>query len=408
MENFLKNYPEKQVLLDKLSDNGDGTVYEVNNHLHTPFSFSAFKNIGQIFELAKKENINILGINDFYVMDGYKDFYDLSLKNNVFPLFNVEFIGLLEKEQQQNIRVNDPNNPGRTYFCGKGLDYPVSLSGKHKEMLASVRDESQRQVKEMINKANDFLSSISDISLSYEEIKKDYAKELVRERHIATAIREKIFNHFATDEDRKAFLKKLYSGKESQVDINNAASLENEIRGKLLKSGGVAFVPENPKAFLSIDQVIQIILNAGGIPCYPTLLDDKNGNYTEYEEDPEKLYKELTAKNIYSLELIPTRNYFDNLKKFVRFFRKKGFVISFGTEHNTPDLIPLKVATRDLPLDDELREISFEGTCVIAAHQYLRAKGKNGYVDEQGKADTANIKEYIALGKAIYKEYFKK
>ena len=408
MENFLKNYPEKQVLLDKLRDNGNGNVYDVNNHLHTPFSFSAFKNIGQIFELAKKEGINILGINDFYVMDGYEDFYDLSMQNNVFPLFNVEFIGLLEKEQQQNIRVNDPNNPGRTYFCGKGLDFPVSLSGKHKEMLAGVRDESQRQVKEMINKANDFLSNISDISLSYEEIKNDYAKELVRERHIATAIREKIFEHFTSEEDKKAFLTKLYSGKESKVDINNAASLENEIRGNLLKSGGVAFVPEDPKAFLSIEQVIQIILNAGGIPCYPTLLDDKNGHYTEYEEDPEKLYQELTAKNIYSLELIPIRNYFDNLKKFVRFFREKGFVISFGTEHNTPDLIPLKVATRDLPLDDELREISFEGSCVIAAHQYLRAKGEKGYVDEQGKADTANIKEYIDLGKAIYNEYFKK
>jgi hypothetical protein len=408
MENFLKNYPEKQVLLDKLRNNGNGNVYDVNNHLHTPFSFSAFKNIGQIFELAKKEGINILGINDFYVMDGYEDFYDLSMQNNVFPLFNVEFIGLLEKEQQQNIRVNDPNNPGRTYFCGKGLDFPVSLSGKHKEMLAGVRDESQRQVKEMINKANDFLSNISDISLSYEEIKNDYAKELVRERHIATAIREKIFKHFTSEEDRKAFLTKLYSGKESQVDINNTASLENEIRGNLLKSGGVAFVPEDPKAFLSIEQVIQIILNAGGIPCYPTLLDDKNGHYTEYEEDPEKLYQELTAKNIYSLELIPIRNYFDNLKKFVRFFREKGFVISFGTEHNTPDLIPLKVATRDLPLDDELREISFEGSCVIAAHQYLRAKGEKGYVDEQGKADTANLKEYIDLGKAIYNEYFKK
>ncbi len=408
MENYLSDYPEKKVLLENMKNSGNGTVYDVNNHLHTPFSFSAFKDIGQIFELAKKENINILGINDFYVMDGYSDFYNLSRQNNVFPLFNIEFIGLLEKEQQNNIRVNDPNNPGRTYFCGKGLDFPVTLSGEHKEMLASVRKESQRQVKEMIEKANDFLQGISVISLSYEGIKNDYAKELVRERHIAKAIREEVFKHYDAEEDRKAFLKKLYSGKETQVDINDAAKLENEIRGNLLKSGGVAFVPEDPKAFLSIDQVIQIILNAGGIPCYPTLLDDKNGNYTEYEEDPEKLYQELTAKNIYSLELIPIRNYFDNLKKFVRFFRDKGFVISFGTEHNTPALIPLKVETRDLPLDDELREISFEGSCVIAAHQYLRAKGEQGYVDKQGKADTDNLQGYIDLGKAIYKEYFKK
>jgi len=36
---------------------------------------------------------------------------------------------------------------------------------------------------------------------------------------------------------------------------------------------------------MSLEEVIEIITNAGGIPCYPVLLDDRNGNYTEYEKD---------------------------------------------------------------------------------------------------------------------------
>ena len=83
-------------------------------------------------------------------------------------------------------------------------------------------------------------------------------------------------------------LKILYGGKDSMVNINHAAALEGEIRNQLLKSGGVAFVKEDPKAFLELDDVVQIITEAGGIPTYPVLLDDKSGNYTEYEEDMEQ------------------------------------------------------------------------------------------------------------------------
>ena len=93
----------------------------------------------------------------------------------------------------------------------------------------------------------------------------------------------------------------------------------------------------------------------------------------------------MKAKNIYSVELIPGRNDINILKKFVKIFHKDDFVITFGTEHNTPELIPLKVDTRGhIDLDDELKEISYQGACVIAAHQYLRAKGEEGFIDSNG------------------------
>ena len=101
---------------------------EANGHIHTPYSFSAFTDLESLFSMAKSENISLLGINDFYVTDGYSSFYDGCLKNRIFPLFNIEFIGLMKDEQKKGIRINDPNNPGRIYFCGKGLDYPFHLS----------------------------------------------------------------------------------------------------------------------------------------------------------------------------------------------------------------------------------------------------------------------------------------
>ena len=65
----------------------------------------------------------------------------------------------------------------------------------------------------------------------------------------------------------------------------------------------------------------------------------------------------------------------------MQFFNKNGFVITFGTEHNTPQLDPMKIsAGGGIDLDKELKQINYEGTAVIAAHQYLLANGKEGYL----------------------------
>ncbi len=405
--NILKDFPGRTEILEWYSKNGSNIVHEVNGHFHTPYSFSAFRDLRQVFDMAKEEQVKILGINDFYTMAGYEEFQDLAEDYKLFPMFNIEFMGLLKDEQKNGIRVNDPTNPGRTYFSGKGLDFPVSLEGSSLKKLENVRAESLNQTRKMVELASQQLQTVDpELTLDYDDILDKYTKGMVRERHIARVIRIKIFDKYSSESQRKEMLKKLYQGKETVVNINNAAALEGEIRNNLLKSGGVAFVKEDPKAFLEIDEVIRIITDAGGIPTYPVLLDDKSGDYTEYEEDMEQLYKELTGRNIYSIELIPGRNDFSNLKEFVTFFSDRHFVITFGTEHNTPELIPLRISTRGgVDLDEELKRINFEGACVIAAHQYLRAKGDEGYIERNGKPRLSNRDEFIELGNAVI-EYF--
>ena len=103
--------------------------------------------------------------------------------------------------------------------------------------------------------------------------------------------------------------------------MNNPVSLEEELRGNLLKSGGIAFVPESPEAFLPVQELIEIILDAGGIPCYPVLLDDKNGNCTEFEADFQRLQQRLRDLNVGMVELIPGRNDLSMLKTFCHVFQ---------------------------------------------------------------------------------------
>jgi hypothetical protein len=322
-------------------------------------------------------------------------------------LFNIEFIGLLKDEQKKGIRINDPNNPGRIYFSGKGLDYPFQAGWMQKRQLKLVRKESQIQIKAMISKLNQLIiREKPDLKLSYYTIKKKYAHELVRERHIAKALRELVITAYTTEEEQLHFLESLYGGKKSRTGMLKHAALENEIRSNLLKSGGPAFVEEDENSFLELKKIIKIIIKAGGIPCYPVLLDDPSGHFTEFESDPEKLYGSLKRLGIECIELIPCRNDSSILRDFVDFFHKKGFIITFGTEHNTPEMLPLTVTTRDLkPLDESLKKIAWEGACVIAAHQYLRADGRQGYVLPDGTHSIKQMKELINLGQLVI-EYF--
>ena len=406
-KNFLSSLP----WFDELHKRINGIVLpayrEVNCHIHTPFSFSAFDKMEKAFQMAKEENIAVLGINDFFVADGYETFYNGCLRNNIFPLFNIEFIGLLKAEQKSGIRINDPNNPGRIYFSGKGLDYPFSLTWMQKWQLTRVKRESQDQVKAMIVKLNSLINNTNpSLSLSYDRVRDRFAHELVRERHLAKAVRHLAAENYNNPDDQMSFIESLYGGKKSKTVISNPAALENEIRSNLLKAGGAAFVEENESSFLELKKIIEIIVKAGGIPCYPVLLDDLSGKFTEFEADAEKLHASLSSLGIGCIELMPGRNDYSILSKFVEFFNMKGFVITFGTEHNTPELTPLTVTARGLtPLDDRMKRIGWEGACVIAAHQYLRAHNRQGYVLDDGKLCIDQKNELVKLGQLVIEYY---
>jgi hypothetical protein len=373
----------------------------VNAHLHTPYSFSAFENLTDALERASDENVSVVGINDFYSMDGYMEWNTEARKRHLYPLFNIEFIGLQKEDQDNGIRVNDPNNPGRTYISGKGLCCPPTLKEPYVSQLTGIRTEAGAQVKEMCNRVNFLLEAFdSTIRLDFETIGICMSKGLVRERHLARALRMYTYIHFRNEPTEiKDFLEKIFNGKTLKSDLFDYAGVENEIRSNLLKAGGVAFVPEDPKAFPPLEDVCRIIIAAGGIPTYPFLGDDAGGGFTDFEQDIEKAARTLKQRGIYAAEFITTRNSVEVLEQYAGYLHDNGFAVTFGSEHNTPAMEPVLLHARgNTLLTDRLRQINYDGACVIAAHQELIRNGKAGYVDAGGHADTDRRDTFIRMG----------
>ncbi len=399
---YLEQFPDRLSLLESYPPGQAVYPLKVNNHIHSPYSFSAFESIEDAVIRAGNEGVKILGINDFYVTEGYGEFIDQCLKHQVFPLLNVELIGISRKDQEAGIRVNDPNNPGRTYISGKGLAFPSILRTGQQRILDGVVRESNRQVEQMIELLNRWLEfQASGIRISVEEIKKEHAKHLLRERHVAKALRLKLEEAVGDDESFYTLLERVYGGRSSERRREDMAGIEEELRARLLKAGAPAFVPEDENAFMKVEKIMELIRDAGGIPTYPMLLDGAGSGITPFEKDREQLLKELKGRGFNSVELIPLRNRIEVLKEYAEYFYENGFVISFGTEHNTSAMLPLTVSCRDqVPLDDKLLEITFRGAAYLAAHQYLTAKEGPGY--EQMEREEMEV-----LGRAVLRHYFK-
>lgn len=379
-------------------------MIKVNAHLHTPFSFSAFSHLEEALDRAVAENVKVVGINDFYTADGYDAWAKGCKERELYPLFNIELISLNEEDQKAGLRVNDPGNPGRTYISGKGLAYPFKLGEPYATQLAGVLKESNAQVDAMCRKLNGILLEVNaGFILDIRWIKNTLTKGMFRERHLAKALRLKVYETCENNEENiKVLFSMIFGEKELKSKVNDLAGVENEIRGNLLKAGGGAFVPEDPKAFLPLKTVCEIILAAGGIPTYPFLADDAKGGYTDFEGDLERVAKQLKERGFHSVEFITTRNGLELLEKYAVYLHEQGFVVTFGSEHNTPAMEPIELFARNsTPLTEKLMQINYEGACVIAAHQHLVAQGLRGYVDADGKADRSKRAEFVKLGKEL-------
>jgi hypothetical protein len=213
-------------------------------------------------------------------------------------------------------------------------------------------------------------------------------------------LRLKLEQRASNDQEFYEILSQIYGGNPTGVKRSDLAGTEDELRSKLLKAGAPAFVPEDSKAFLPLGEIVQMIRDAGGIPTYPILLDGTGGEPTEFELGKEKLVKVLSDRGFQSVEFIPLRNRFELLKEYAEYFYNNGFVVSFGTEHNTTAMRPITVSCKEgVPLDESLVDISFRGAAFVAAHQYL--------TDQEGKNYSKRSRDEMELvGKAVFQYYF--
>lgn len=383
----------------------------VNTHIHLPPNFSAFERMEQAVHLAARQDVKLLGASNYYDYSIYPSFAALALASGIYPLFGLEILCLLEDLKRAGILVNDPANPGRMYLCGKGITRFGAMTAEAARLLGIMRRNDEWRIRKMIRLLSEVFEQRGlavglDPEMVLERVVRRHgvAQETVtlQERHVAQVFQQELFR-LVPEAGRSAALARILAVPSQDVP-QDEVRIQNAIRAHLMKIGKPAFVEES---FLSFQEARRLILELGGIPCYPTLADGTSP-VCAHEDPPEKLIGTLLAQRIFCAEFIPLRNEPQVLQRYVHTMRSAGLVVTAGTEHNTLDLVAMSPrCVRCLPVPASVREIFVEGAYVVVAHQYLQLHGRCGYVDDRGELNPAfasteeRIARFRRLGAAV-------
>ena len=367
-----------QALRELCAQLGERTRRGTNSHIHTNESFSVFGSPTQAVWQAAREGLTVLGINDHYTVAGHEEFRRACALAGIAATFSLEAVAMDRAAAAAGLLLNDPDNPGRLYLCGKGVTQIPPDSAAAAESLARMRAALERRNQEMTQKvAALFRERLDAEGPTWESVRALTPRGNATERHVGRAVLLRLRELAG---ERGVPLADLIARccATSAPAATDDATLEIFIRAKLLKAGGPGYVPESEEAFVSIEELRTIFLAFGAIPTYPVL-----GNpITSGERDVEALLDRLEAAGIYAIEVIPTRNTRERLTEIVSAAQRRWWPVFNGTEHNTPEARPL---LDPFALDPQFEPWFRQSTAVLLAHQDFVASGEAGFVDAHGQ-----------------------
>lgn len=363
-----------------------------NTHLHVPPNFSAFTTVEDAVETAAAEGVKVIGTSNFHDLR-VNDRFDAAARfHGLKALFGLEFISVLADELHEGVTVNDPANPGRAYICGKGIPAPTRPGPSSEAFIDAAKRSNEARTTHMVDLVRELFAqaglevdvtygSIVEVVATRAEVPREWV--VLQERHVALGFQEALFAALA-NEERGAFLERLY-GRSPAADTNDTVATQGELRARLMKAGCPAFVDETPVPF---EDALGFIRGLGAIVVYPTVADGADPP-CGYEDPVEDLIVRLGDHGIHGAELVTVRNTPEVVDRYTKAWRDAGIFVTFGTEHNTLERIPVEPACLGgAPISEASLDIAWEGVCIVAAHQHRVQQGDTGYVDAVGTLAT--------------------
>ena len=357
----------------------------INMHCHTFYSFNAYGfSPTALAWLAKRNGFKALGIVDFNVLEGVEEFLTTCEAIGVRGSAGLETRVYIPEFATREI--NSPGEPGVCYHMGIGFTSSQAPAASA-QILGDMRllaEQRERKIVELLNR-------------HLEQVKIDYDRDVLpltpggnaTERHILVAFIQAAARCFP---DPTQFWSKKLGLPLEQVaaQLEDEPRFQNLVRARLMKQGGVGYLQPGRNTFPSLEDVNQLVVACGALPCAAWLDGTSAG-----EQAIEELLELQISKGVVAFNIIPERNWnisdpevrtikIQKLYKVVELAQKLDLPLNIGTEMNSfgqkladdlnaPELIPL-------------RESFLAGAYFIYGHTIMQRVLELGYQSEWAKA----------------------
>lgn len=425
-------------LREKMAEHGSVVKnIEVNNHVHTTYSFSPYTPSGAAF-YAWKAGLNAVGIMDHDSISGANELLEACKVLGIASTAGFEVRVNMNGTMVQGKKLNNPDSRNIAYMAVHGI--PSSKFSEVEKFLAPLNIERNRRNREEVKKLNKLLLPYSLEPIDFEKdiisISNTKLNGSITERHILYALAKKITLKYGKGSNTLIFL---------ENDMN--LDISGKVRGFLLDDSnphylydllGVLksnylpsfFIQPTDKECIGVQTVVDFANSIGALPTYAYLGDvgssatgDKKAEQFE-DSFLDELLVELKSIGFKAITYMPPRNSKKQLNRVKNLCDKLGFMQISGVDINSsrqsfncpevldPDFSHLIGTTWALIAHEKLTNINscyslFSGDNVLAAlplEQRINCYNKIGrLLDPKDPVLTDEIKKIIDREKMIWK-----
>ncbi|PKP57713.1 histidinol-phosphatase [Candidatus Atribacteria bacterium HGW-Atribacteria-1] len=324
-------------------------IEEVNNHVHTIYSFSTYSPSMAAY-LAWKAGLQAVGIMDHDSVSGCKELIEackiIGIASTVGFELRVNFSGTIVEGR----KLNNPDSKNIGYIAIHGI--VESKLPETKKFLNPIQIARNKRNKKILAKLNNLIKSygMEEIDFNKEVYKISQAKEggSITERHILFAFARKIIQKTGKGKKLISFLKDNLNIvlsekiKKFLLEENNQFYLYDllgALKGSFLDK---IFIQPNYDECISVYEAVKFSNSINAVPAYAYLGDvtdsptgDKRAE--KFEDDfLEELIPELKKIGFKAITYMPPRNTLSQLLRLQRLCKKYELMEISGVDINSP------------------------------------------------------------------------
>lgn len=408
--NSFNSNVRKEALLCLASDylsvcSPQSTEY-VNMHFHSFFSYNSEGwSPSRIVWEARKLGLHAVGLCDFDVLDGLEEFICAGCVLGVHTSVYLETRAFVK--EYTGVEINSPGEAGVAYVMASGVPYVPVEALQESLLLKEWREYAEKRNKRIIELAN---ACMQQIAIDYEkDVVSLSPSRTPTERHIVKAYLDKARSVFADAGEVVQFWASIFSlpFDETVSLMADSDALENTLRSKLIKRGGIAYEPASPEKFPPLNRFFEWSSACGAIPTFAWLDGTSEG-----ERDAKKLIEYMTSTGAQALNIIPDRNWnmvdhdeqkrkITKLDEIIKIAEIYGLPINIGTEmnkHGQPIFDNL-----DCPFLQPYKRIFLKGADILVGHTLLARYAEFPYSGKKACAEFRDVKRKNAFFEAVGK-----
>ncbi len=390
---------------------------EVNNHVHTMFSFSPYSPAGAVFAAASA-GLKAVGLMDHDTVAGGMEFLEAGRAFNTGTTVGFEIRVSFRGTPFAETRLNNPDSKGIAYIAVHGIN--SKYFDRVQDFLAPLRAARNKRNRRQVDLLNSLLDKHGFEKLDFDDDVLPLSQAghggTVTERHILAAFAGRIMESFGRGRRLIEFL-------EGRLDIDLPARIREYLQdednphylydliGVLKGSISSMFVlrPDEEEC-LPADRVVKFALSINAVPAYSYLGDvgesptgDKKAQ--KFEDDYlDELFPVLKDLGFLAVTYMPPRNTRAQLLRIMELCRAHDLMQISGVDINSS-----RQSFNCPEIQDEMFSHLNTSTWALIAHEKLVGYSEDFSMFKAGGRFSAlpldeRIKRYAEYGKRLVRD----